>query len=222
MKHPEDQKGISDRVQKLIDARKEATTLFAGINNIGKKLRGELNWTHKDIGKICEHTKASEEWVTSGVGDMYKPLAEIEKMQQRREGNRKYMFTETLPRLPFKAMDGGIREYFAGNKRDECQEKPIAHQFPEYHFTVLVDKDYMSPYINTGDILACREVNSVEEEGGVYVIDTGDEAIIKRVYKLDGGRYKLVSDNPRYPERIITQEAVIGIYKAIGLLRVGI
>lgn len=132
-----------------------------------------------------------------------------------------YMLTETRPRIPFKALSGGIREYYAGKYRDKCEDKPLVQQFPPYHFTMLVSTDSMSPYINNCDVIACAEIHKIVEYGQVYVLDTEDGVIIRRVYD-DGEQYKLESDNPRYSPFVLNKEDVKGMYKIVGLLRVEI
>lgn len=223
MKHPTDQKGIGKRVESLINERKEAPTLFAGLNNIGKKLNGKVSWTHRDIEKICRHTSVSEEWLTSGEGDKYQPLSQISERMEKYgltppEGN---MYVETRPRIPLKAAAGNIREWYAGKNRHLCEQKPLVLEFQTYQFTLLVYSNSMKPYINTGDIIACTEIPRIISYGDIYILDTEGEVLIRRVFEADEqpDKYRLVPDNKEYPEILIDRASVKDIYRVVGILR---
>ena len=135
-----------------------------------------------------------------------------------------YMIVETRPRIPFKAITGNLREYYLGEKRNECEQKPIVRQFPQYNFTMLISRNVMSPYIDTGDVIACAEIPKITAFGHVYVLDTEGDVLIRRVYLADGDpdKYKLVAENNGYPDLIIDSKDVKGIYRIVGMLRVEI
>lgn len=140
------------------------------------------------------------------------------------ENDSNYMYVETRPRLPIAAALGNISDYYKGNKKNECDPKPIVKQFSKYNFTMLVNTDCMSPYINTGDVIACAEIGETIDYGHVYVVDTDGGALIKRVYQVQGNDsvLYLVSENPTYPDFILDKQKIIGMYRVVGLLRVGI
>lgn len=130
---------------------------------------------------------------------------------------------ETRPRLPIAATLGNIKEYYDGARKDECDHKPVVKQFSHYHFTMIVNTDCMSPYIETGDVIACAEIGETIDYGCVYVVDTDGGALIKRVYQCDGGdSLKLTSQNPIYQDFFIEKSKVNGMYRVVGLFRIGI
>ena len=134
-----------------------------------------------------------------------------------------YMLVETRPRIPLRAATGNLREYYAGDKRHLCEQKPLVQQFPPYNFTLLVCSNSMRPYIDTGDIIACAEIAQIISFGDVYILDTDGEVLIRRVFESDTpDRYRLVPDNKEYPEILLDRTAIKGIYRAVGLLRVEI
>ena len=157
------------------------------------------------------------EWLLTGAGEM---------LNYDIDGPN-YMIVETRPRVPFKAIDGNLRDYYLGDKRNECEQKPIVKQFPQYNFTMLISRNVMSPYIDTGDVIACAEIPKITTYGHVYVMDTEGEVLIRRVYLEDGepnkpNKYKLVAENKGYPDLIIDSKDVKGIYRIVGMLRVEI
>ena len=80
----------------------------------------------------------------------------------------------------------------------------------------------MSPYIDTGDVIACAEIPKRITYGHVYVLDTNEEVLIRRVYECDQERYRLVAENKEYPDLYINKSDVQGIYRVVGMLRVEI
>lgn len=139
-------------------------------------------------------------------------------------GGPNYMIVETRPRIPFKAITGNLRDYYLGDKRDECEMKPIVRQFPQYQFTMLISRNVMSPYIDTGDVIACAEIPRITAYGHVYVLDTEGDVLIRRVYvdEKDENKYRLIAENKSYPDLVIDKNDVNGIYRIVGMLRVEI
>lgn len=158
------------------------------------------------------------DWLISGNGAMFNVNAKVNNIPTSQ--------TETRPRLPWKAMSsGGLRAYYAGEFRKECEERPIFDGFPQYQFSITVDTGDMSPYLNVGDLVACREI-SIDHIiwGGVYLIDTDGGAMIRRVYEVSNNKnkVKLVADNEKYPEFSLDKKNVNDIYKIVGSVRIGI
>lgn len=160
-------------------------------------------------------------WLTDGVGDWLNPNAGFVSDSVGDYGK----VVETRPRLPWKAMaGGGLRAYYAGEFRNQCEERSIFELFPAYQFSVTVDTNDMSPYLNVGDIVACNEVSmDYIIWGGVYLIDTEGGAMIRRVYEADNkNKVKLVAENEKYTDMVFDKKKVSAIYKIVGAVRVGI
>lgn len=146
------------------------------------------------------------------------------KSNMKEEMNKgQYMLFETRPRLPMAATLGNIKDYLRGKHRDECDEKPVVRQFSHYDFTMLVNSNSMAPYIDTGDVIACAEIGETIDYGRVYVVDTDGGALIKRVYQAkNSNQLKLASGNNTYQDFLIDKSKIRGLYRVVGLLRVGI
>lgn len=159
-------------------------------------------------------------WLTDGVGDWLNTNAEFVSDSVGNYGR----VVETRPRLPWKAMSGGgLRAYYAGEFRNQCEERNIFELFPAYQFSVTVDTNDMSPTLRYGDIIACNEV-SIDYIiwGGVYLIDTDGGAMIRRVYEADEkNKLKLIAENEKCPAMYFEKKKVSGIYKIVGSVRVG-
>ena len=168
------------------------------------------------------------EWLLSGEGEMLNEQTDISVNEKHSTSNdaddATYIYVETRPRLPIAAALGNISDYYKGSKKNECDPKPVIRQFSKYNFTMLVNTDCMSPYINTGDVIACAEIGDTIDYGHVYVVDTDGGALIKRVYQCEETDtvLNLISENPTYPDFLIDKKKVIEMYRVVGLLRVGI
>lgn len=134
------------------------------------------------------------------------------------------MLVETRPRIPLRASNGNLKQWYAGANRHLCEQKPLVQQFPPYQFTLLVSSNSMKPYIDTGDIIACAEIQRIISFGDVYILDTDGEVLIRRVFEADGqpDHYRLVPDNKEYPDILLDRSAVQALYRVVGLLRVEI
>lgn len=198
----------NEDVAKRMNAAKENVSRFQNPGN--SPTESFLKRFNKAFGNMFDLG-----WLLEGTNEMFSADANFDKPK----------VSKTIPRLPWKAMSGGgLRAYFAGPLRTECQERSIFELFPAYQFSVVVDTGDMSPYLNVGDLIACNEVSmDYVVWGGVYLIDTEGGAMIRRVYEAETkGKIKLVAENDKYPDFLIEKKKVSAIYKIVGSVRVGI
>ena len=102
-------------------------------------------------------------------------------------------------------------------------EPVVAQMAASCDFSMKVNSDCMSPYINRGDIIACSRLKDGKlRPGNVYVVDMGGIAYVNRVYEVPGSedKIKLVSDNEKYPDYCVNKSDVAGIYGVVGMFRV--
>lgn len=126
---------------------------------------------------------------------------------------------ERMPHIPTKVAAGGTGGISDSITKHDCEYMPIVKIFPKYQITMDVKGDSMSPKYENGDIIALRKVVDIIEWGSVYVLDTADGAVLKRLY--DGGdKFKCVSFNPEYKDFYVDKENVYGVWKVVGLIRI--
>ena len=128
---------------------------------------------------------------------------------------------EGIPLIPLDAMAGyckgeiQVMEY-------EC-EKYVIPAFREAEFLIPVKGSSMYPKYSSGDIVACKRVQLNDiffQWNKVYVVDTNQGALIKRIRKgKDDEHILLVSENEKYEpfELKISQLHAIAI--VIGVIR---
>lgn len=162
------------------------------------------------LEKIAHILKVSaKDFFSSGEGEMLKPETSTLPAEK----------SDTRPRIPTAVAAGTLGGFAESVKAGDCQFFPVVKAFPQYDYTIAVRGDSMTPEYKQGDEIAIRRVVSFIEWGKVYVLDTADGAILKRLYDNGDGKFRCVSINPEYPDFTVERECVFGVYQVVGLLR---
>lgn len=214
---------ILDNIRKL--AEKEGITIGAIERKIGASKgvlsRAMTNGTDiqaKWITAIVEnYPYVSADWLLTGKGEMLNSSESSQKKmvkvsEQSQEG---------IPLIPLDAMAG----YFEGEMQvllRDC-ERYIVPGMPRADFLITVKGDSMMPSYFPGDIVACVRVPIKDvffQFGRVYVLDTNQGAIIKRIEKSeDDESILIVSENEKYSPFTLHLSQVRSIALVIGLIR---
>lgn len=214
---------ILDNIRKL--AEKEGITIGAIERKIGASKgvlsRAMTNGTDiqaKWITAIVEnYPYVSADWLLTGKGEMITSSESSQKKmvkvsEQSQEG---------IPLIPLDAMAG----YFEGEMQvllRDC-ERYIVPGMPRADFLITVKGDSMMPSYFPGDIVACVRVPIKDvffQFGRVYVLDTNQGAIIKRIEKSeDDESILIVSENEKYSPFTLHLSQVHSIALVIGLIR---
>lgn len=155
----------------------------------------------KRIGEASP--RISLDWLMYGKGEM----------------KAKDVYTETRPRIPQSVAAGAFNGFAKGVMEYECEQVPVVRSLPKYDFTMIVKGNSMEPKFEGGDEIAIKKVTDVIEWGKVYVLDTSDGAVLKRLYD-DGDNYRCVSYNKEYPDFNVSKASVFGVYRVVGLIRI--
>ena len=134
------------------------------------------------------------EWLLTGEGNMIN-----EKKKDKSNG---------IPLIPTYAMAGQFT----------CEQNIMENNCERYvipvfdaDFLIPVHGTSMQPYLNSGDIIACKKIYMDKlffQWNRIYVIDTNQGILVKRIRKSEKKDYViLISDNPDY---IYSLSLVIG------------
>lgn len=155
-------------------------------------------------------------WLLTGEGEMFKTSEGMPHVAHQTENPK-----EGIPLIPLDAMAG----YFEGEMQvllRDC-ERYIVPGMPRADFLITVKGDSMMPSYFPGDIVACVRVPIKDvffQFGRVYVLDTNQGAIIKRIEKSeDEDSILIVSDNEKYSPFTLHLSQVRSIALVIGLIR---
>lgn len=161
------------------------------------------------------------EWLITGKGEMLKDK-HINYQRQKElayhvpEGSH-----EGIPLIPVEAMAGALTsertvlEY-------EC-ERYVVPVFKGADFLIPVKGSSMYPKYSSGDIVACQRVPMSDlffQWNKVYVIDTNQGALIKRIKPgSTPDKVLIVSDNEKYDPFELPISAIHAVALVIGVIR---
>ena len=179
------------------------------------------------------------DWLITGKGEMLKP--NIEEMLSNKTIEKTIAFSEEtksiknainllnesqheygIPLIPIEAMagfgTGGVQVM------DYDTERYVVPEFTELNvdFMLRVKGSSMYPKYNSGDLVACKKLvlNDIFFQWNkVYVLDTDQGALIKRIKKGSDDHLQIVSDNPSYEPYELHLSKIHAIAIVLGVIR---
>jgi len=202
-----------------VSALEEASGLSNGyINNIRNSISDQ---------KLEQITRAFPDlepiWLRMGVGGMIKSGQAEEKKDVKVEGRNFLDLPVKYKPIPLINIDA-----MAGDGQGDVQvmgydsEQFVIPTFVGAEFLITVRGISMYPKYNSGDIVACKRLSmdTFFQWNKVYVMDTSQGAIIKRVRKgKDDGHLLIVSDNEDYEPFELHRSEVRALAIVIGVIR---
>ena len=179
-------------------------------SNVSQIMRGER---HIPRGFAADILKAfpdvRKDWLLLGEGSMFDSDKEPDYA----------IPSNTKPRMPRTLAEGHLTDYYEGEKRKLCQEKPVIKQFPDYDFSLILKTDRMAPNYRRGDELFFKKT-AIKEWGNCYLLDTAEGPKFKKVYE-EKDAFRCVSYNrDEYPDFTIPKNLVYSFYKCVGSIRI--
>lgn len=191
------------------------------------------NWSSRNtidydkVFSLCEHINI--DWLLTGRGSMLKsetkPLMGDQDSSKEEDDRPVAIHTdnpkEGIPLIPINAMAGAmmgeqtVMEY-------EC-ERYVVPLFKGAEFLIPVKGSSMYPKYSSGDIVACKRVPMTDlffQWNKVYVLDTNQGALIKRIKKgSDAEHILIVSDNEAYEPFELPIRCIYNVAIVIGVIR---
>ncbi len=194
-----------DVAEKMKSSTSNVSSAFSGRETV--LTDNFLRRFNKAYGNLFDN-----EWLVFGQGTM----------MAKKDNNEDPI--RTLPLIPIDAMAGTLTEDNEGVPLERCER----YQVPEFidggaQFLIRVSGDSMTPRYNNGDIVAVRRVEDVQfyQWGKIYVLDTNQGCIIKRVYEdLDDERNIIChSENDAvYADFAMPKTSVRGLFVIVGVI----
>lgn len=219
---------ISERVKELwhdsgLNMTAFATKLTIDRSNLNKKVHGDQKITKRDIDKFCKTLNVSYDWLVNGNGEKYlteKESAMLEALQNKTVYNNKQCG------VPYYDVDFclGLREMYQDTPEVPVQLIDIPG-YSKADFWCKTTGDSMCPVINSGDIIAMKEVKDWQSfllMNEAYGIVTSNEQRMVKVIRpgSDTDHFILHSYNSEYPDQEIDKNMVLRIYKVIGAISI--
>lgn len=128
---------------------------------------------------------------------------------------------KSVPILPVEAMAGTLVEFFQAVKEYDCERMVSPIKGADYAIKIFGDS--MSPEYPSGSVCLIKQVNEKQflEWGKVYVLDTDNGAVIKKIRRTDKEDVvECVSINPAYQPFTINTTFVHGWYRVLMVMSV--
>jgi phage repressor protein C with HTH and peptisase S24 domain len=139
--------------------------------------------------------------------------------QQRVYGGEDFGMPTYVPLLPIAAQGGSLNDFIVSVKDRDCEHVVSPIQGADFAMTVAGDS--MAPEYPSGAQILIKKINerAFIDWGKVYVLDTCNGSVIKRVFPADDKdpcKVKCVSINPDYPSfEVNLDEDVYGVYRVL-------
>lgn len=223
---------ILSRIQEIalnenITIRALERQIGASKGVISRALNNGTDIQSKWIQIIVEkYPRYSADWLLTGGGTMIKSssdhLVTTDKKVECPVAIPVSNPGEGIPLIPIDAMAGAM----VGDQTVldyECDYYTVPG-FKGSDFLIPVKGSSMSPTYNSGDIVACKRIPMGDiffQWNKVYVIDTNQGALIKRIKPSSDPRHILiVSDNPDYDPFELSVDAIRAVALVIGVIHI--
>jgi len=175
-------------------------------------LSGSRGVTDDFIDKFCEAFDINHFDLFNIQGELQQPLPIARPAHKPNEG---------IPLLPVEAMAGALTGE-TSILEHEC-ERYVIPVFNGADFLIPVKGSSMYPKYSSGDIVACKRIPMTDiffQWNKVYVIDTSQGALIKRIKPgSDKEHVLIVSDNENYEPFELPYTAIYSVALVIGVIR---
>lgn len=204
---------IKRRVSAYCEYKNIAISRFekeAGLSN------GYFNQVKKrpSLDKIESINRAfpdfSTEWLLTGEGSMLKsdnvPTLPTEEDETQ----------NTTLMLPVAARGGTLCDFSVAVTKADCEK--IVCPIQGVDFGMRIYGDSMAPEYPNGSVILLKKINEQMfiEWGKVYVLDTTNGAVIKKLMPTDDKNVvKCVSLNPDYPPFEVSLKDTFGVYRVL-------
>ena len=210
---------INERFSQMISAlykgNKSAFASAIGVtpsvvDNIVGKRQGKPSF--EVVEKVSALAELNIDWLITGKGNMLKE--EEPAIIPSNDGSG-------IPLIPVEAMAG----CFTGSQTVLMQEcdRYVVPAFKNADFLIRVSGDSMTPRYFSGDLVACKMLSLSDiffQWGKVYVIDTEQGALIKKVEQgSTPNTITIVSENKEYKPFELPRTAIYHIAIVMGLIR---
>lgn len=183
-----------------------------GLSNGYLDKDADLNIASYEKISSC-YTDLNMDWVRTGEGEMLRGNSTEEVKE---EGQKSEDEISLVPLLPIAAQGGSLNDFVVSVKENDCER--VVSPIRGADFAMPVAGDSMAPEYPAGSQIFIKKINerAFIDWGKVYVLDTCNGSVIKRVFPADdSGKVKCVSINPDYPPFEVAFEDIYGMYRVL-------
>lgn len=175
-----------------------------GKSDLGNSTINKILSIYQDLNRV---------WLLTGEGDMLKQPSKEENNNELDGIEGKF-----IPLLPVSAQGGRLNDFVVSVRESDCEK--VVSPIKDADFAIPVSGDSMAPEYPNGSQVHVKKINenAFIEWGRVYVLDTCNGAVIKRIVPSEREGYvRCISINPDpiYAPFEIDLNDVYGIYRVM-------
>lgn len=197
----------------ITDKKDFAQRIGVSASLVTEVTKGRSNVGIQAIQNLVDLFGFSAKWLLLGEGDPW--VADEKARAQAALGDA------AIPLIPIDAMAGFCRGE-ATVLECEC-EHYVVPLFRDADFLISVRGDSMQPHFRSGDVVACKFLPLGDvffQWGKVYVVDTDQGALIKRVAQGSAAdTVTLVSENTAYAPFEVSRGSIRHLALVLGTIR---
>ena len=167
------------------------------------------------ISKIhLAYPEISESWLLTGEGDML--IQDSEKAEEPSVDSSPQC---QVPLIPIAAQGGSLGEFASRLHEYDCEK--VISPIKDVDMAICVSGDSMAPEYPSGCQILVKKINerAFIDWGRVYVLDTVNGAVIKKVLPSDSpDKVLCVSINPEYPPFEVHLEHINAFYRVMMMM----
>lgn len=205
----------------VTDKRDFATKLGISASMVTEIAKGRSSVGTSAIQNIVSQFNIDANWLLTGKGEMLEDTATEQDQAKNIAVHAPEGSHEGIPLIPVDAMAGALTDERIVYEY-EC-ERYVVPVFKGADFLISVKGSSMYPKYNSGDIVACQRVPMTDlffQWNKVYVIDTNQGALIKRIKPgSDKEHVLIVSENEKYDPFELPISAIHAVALVIGVIR---
>lgn len=209
---------IKQNILKYLDYKGITPYKFYQETGITRGILTQKNgMSEENTTRFLEYYKdVNSEWLITGKGEMLKLESQSNKLKIRSS-------EIGIPLVPINAIAGMSN----GNNNSILTVDCEYYDIPEFRnkadYLIRINGSSMSPKYHSGDIVACKKLplDTFFQWNKVYVVDTEQGALVKRVKKSPlGAEYiQLISENEKYEPFDIPKSSIHALGLVIGVIR---
>lgn len=213
---------VNHRIRELRESKDMNKSEFSSLIGVdssqySKVESGKLQPTINMLMEISSRFSVSIDWLLKG----YQYNSKNESLTVVEEQSASYNIDKAIPLLPVDAYGGNFSGSVQVLKHEA--ESYIVPIFSGADFLIPVKGNSMYPKYNSGDLVACKKIESSTffQWGKVYVISSDQGVLIKRVMSsINQDSILLVSENAeRYPAFELPKNEIHSLAIVIGVIR---